>query len=285
MRRLGPVFAVFPAVILFLTIFAAEAPAAGLTYGSRGFSVRRLQQDLAYLGYLSGLPTGYYGAKTKSAVKSFQRDNGLEIDGIAGPRTLEFVARRVRERSASLSSRRNDAMGLVPWSEVNLIFPRGATAKVWDTETKKCFTVWRLQGAFHADVEPLTKEDTAIMLDILGGRWNSARRAVLVEIGGRLIAGSIYPYPHGNEAIHNNNFNGQFCLHFLGSRVHKSGRVDPTHQAAVMRAAEAYRTWNIVQAEAAAPADAENAIPAENNPAVGDAGMEVSTSGTQPEVS
>jgi len=96
-------------------------------------------------------------------------------------------------------------------------------------------------------VEPLTKTDTDILLEISGGHWTKARRAVLVEIKGRLVAASIYPYPHGNEAIHDNGFNGQFCLHFLGSRVHNSGRVDPTHQAMIMRAAQACFEWQPAQ--------------------------------------
>lgn len=230
--------------VCLLALTTGIVQGGGLHPGSTGQTVRRLQQDLAFLGYLSCLPTGYYGTQTAAAVRSFQRDNGLTVDGLAGPRTLEAIARRVREKSARLSSRRDDAVGVVPWEEVNRLFPRGATARVWDVQSGKGFTVWRFQGTYHADVEPLTRADTAVLLAVCGGRWTTARRPVLVEIGGRLIAASMYPYPHGREGIHNNGFNGQFCLHFLGSRIHKSGRVDPTHQANILRAAQAYGDWN-----------------------------------------
>ncbi len=222
--------------------------------GMSGTSVRLLQRDLAYLGYLDCLPTGYYGSQTRRAVKTFQQANGLKPDGIAGPRTQAVLAQRVRAKNEALSSRRNDGIGLLPWAEVDRLFPRGTTARVWDIATRKSLVVWRFQGSYHADVEPLTREDTAILLEICGGRWSKARRAALVEIQGRLVAASIYPFPHGREGIHDNGFKGQFCLHFLGSRVHNSGRVDPTHQEMVMRAAQAYPQWQAsLLASAAAP--------------------------------
>jgi len=233
----------------------------GLGPGASGASVRRLQQDLAFLGYLPCLPTGYYGAQTKAAVKAFQLANSLTPDGIAGPKTLSILAQRVREKGSSLSSRRNDAAGLLPWEEVDRIFPRGSTARVWDVESHRSFWVWRLQGSYHADVEPLTRADSTVLLEISGGHWSKARRAALVEIQGRLVAASMYPFPHGHEAIHDNGFNGQFCLHFLGSRVHMSGRVDPTHQQMILRAAQAFPDW---QAPATAPAPAS--APAETLP-------------------
>ena len=232
-------------IVVFSLFLIATLPvlAGTLAPGMSGMSVRLLQRDLAFLGYLDCLPTGYYGAQTRRAVKAFQQAGGLTPDGIVGPKTRAVLAQRVRAKNQTLSSRRNDGIGLLPWEEVDRLFPRGATTRVWDVETHKSFIVWRLQGTYHADVEPLTKADTAVLLEISGGRWSKARRAALVEIQGRLVAASMYPYPHGNEGIHSNGFNGQFCLHFLGSRIHNSGRVDPTHQAAIMRAAQANLDW------------------------------------------
>lgn len=53
--------------------------------------IRNFQRDLQSLGYDlgNGGVDGYYGADTKEAVKDFQRDNGLSVDGIAGPATKE----------------------------------------------------------------------------------------------------------------------------------------------------------------------------------------------------
>ena len=57
-------------------------------YGSSGSEVRQIQTKLKNWGYYKGSIDGVYGSKTYSAVKSFQRKNGLTADGIAGKATL-----------------------------------------------------------------------------------------------------------------------------------------------------------------------------------------------------
>lgn len=57
-------------------------------YGSRGDEVRQIQEKLKRWGYYTGSVDGIYGSGTLSAVKAFQRKNGLVVDGIAGPKTL-----------------------------------------------------------------------------------------------------------------------------------------------------------------------------------------------------
>jgi hypothetical protein len=54
--------------------------------GSSGDAVSRLQQRLTDLGYACPV-TGFFDGDTDSAVKSFQRDNGLGPDGVVGPKT------------------------------------------------------------------------------------------------------------------------------------------------------------------------------------------------------
>ena len=49
--------------------------------------VRRLQRELAKLGFFRHVVTGYYGPVTTKAVKRFQRSVGLTPDGIWGPRS------------------------------------------------------------------------------------------------------------------------------------------------------------------------------------------------------
>ena len=68
----------------------AQAPYAyeTLRKGSTGETVISLQQVLKSLGYLSE-KTGTYDDATVTAVKNFQRYNGLSVDGVAGPSTQE----------------------------------------------------------------------------------------------------------------------------------------------------------------------------------------------------
>ncbi len=59
---------------------------SNLTVGSRGAEVVQLQGILSEAGYLSvGLPTGYFGSKTKAAVASFQKAVGVPSTGYFGP--------------------------------------------------------------------------------------------------------------------------------------------------------------------------------------------------------
>lgn len=48
---------------------------------------RTVQTKLKRWGYYTGAVDGIYGAKTKAAVKAFQRKNGLVADGIVGKKT------------------------------------------------------------------------------------------------------------------------------------------------------------------------------------------------------
>ena len=71
-----------------------QETAAATTYktlrrGDRGRDVVSMQEALIKLGYLKGASDGNFGTGTKTAVENFQKDNGLDVDGIAGAKTLE----------------------------------------------------------------------------------------------------------------------------------------------------------------------------------------------------
>lgn len=81
-------------------------------YGSRGSEVRTIQEKLKRWGYYSGSVDGIYGSQTVSAVKKFQKKNGLSVDGIAGTQTLKAMG--ITSNSSSSSSSNNS-------SNVNLL--------------------------------------------------------------------------------------------------------------------------------------------------------------------
>lgn len=56
--------------------------------GSSGAEVREIQTRLKKWKYYDGKIDGIYGEKTKSAVKKFQKNNNLTVDGICGKKTL-----------------------------------------------------------------------------------------------------------------------------------------------------------------------------------------------------
>lgn len=57
-----------------------------------GPDVLAVQQQLAALGYAAGACDGIYGPTTAAAVRAFQRDHELAVDGIVGPLTREAIA-------------------------------------------------------------------------------------------------------------------------------------------------------------------------------------------------
>ena len=56
-----------------------------------GDDVLTLQERLLELGYDAGRPNGVFGAQTEAALRNFQRDYGLSVDGICGPETLRAL--------------------------------------------------------------------------------------------------------------------------------------------------------------------------------------------------
>ncbi len=77
--------AIVTVLILCINAFAVSKN------GSRGEEVRKIQTKLKNWGYYSGTVDGIYGWQTESAVKSFQKKNGLTADGIAGEKTLNAM--------------------------------------------------------------------------------------------------------------------------------------------------------------------------------------------------
>ena len=56
-----------------------------------GDDVLALQQRLLELGYDAGRPNGVFGAQTEAALRNFQRDYGLTVDGMCGAETVRAL--------------------------------------------------------------------------------------------------------------------------------------------------------------------------------------------------
>ena len=70
---------------------AEPTPEPPLSSGSRGEKVEDLQKRLQALGYYDGEIDGQFGPGTKAAVVDFQKNNGLDTDGLAGTETLNLL--------------------------------------------------------------------------------------------------------------------------------------------------------------------------------------------------
>lgn len=82
--------ALFLVIAMMVSAIVTDNTASALTLkvGSRGDTVKKLQQELKNQGFLKGSVDGIYGANTKAAVQKMQKAYGLSVDGIAGPKTL-----------------------------------------------------------------------------------------------------------------------------------------------------------------------------------------------------
>ena len=208
-----------------------------LRKGATGSAVKNLQTKLKKLGFYNASIDGDYGDTTVAAVKAFQKKYGLTADGVAGSATLKKIESAV----ASASSGKITTEQLDWFNGGKNVIPNGAVFQIKDVSTGLIFSARRQSGGNHMDAEPLTAEDTAILKKINGGTFSWRRRAVLVKYNGHVYAASIYSEPHGTNTILDNNFDGQFCLHFYGSKTHGTDRVDADHQKCVEQAMKA--TW------------------------------------------
>lgn len=77
---------------------------ATLKRGSTGPAVQRVQIMLNRQGYGSLNHDGKYGPATESAVKAFQRKNGLDDDGICGPLTQAKMEPYIMQTIGSLTT-------------------------------------------------------------------------------------------------------------------------------------------------------------------------------------
>ena len=230
-----------------------EASYSTLKVGSKGTAVKALVTALKEQGYYTGSITDSYNNSVRDAVKAYQKAHPpLAIDGIAGSQTQHSLYGTVPIGTYDEDIPYTlNPVEKIDWftGGIQSIFARGTIATVVDVKTGIAFHVKRWAGGNHADVEPLTAADTRRMCKIYGvstaqeivdkDLWQ--RRPLWVIVGGRTFCASMYGIPHNypdGDTIANNDFKGQFCIHFTNSRTHGSNILDTNHQTAIQYAYE-----------------------------------------------
>ncbi len=110
---------------------AEDTPAPGavngadmvtIRLGMRGQQVYHLQERLVQLGYYSIDPDSFYDGNDVSAVREFQKINGLIVDGIAGPATqlALYSGTAVAASGATLAPARTPAPTAAPAAQTSL---------------------------------------------------------------------------------------------------------------------------------------------------------------------
>lgn len=133
--------------ILVLFCFSSIAYAAAYQEGDQGDDVAMIQQRLNALGYNVGAVDGDFGAATRNAVQEFQRDKGLETDGIIGARTYRLLmGRDIPVSRAGISSARRIIQTAMQYTGVPYVFG-GTTPSGFDCSGYTSY-VFRQSGIY-----------------------------------------------------------------------------------------------------------------------------------------
>ena len=84
-------FTIFYSFSLTLMDGYLNSPSYASVYALTTSQNKEVQQKLKNLGYYKGAIDGIIGNQSKTAIKNFQRDYGLTVDGIVGPQTLKAL--------------------------------------------------------------------------------------------------------------------------------------------------------------------------------------------------
>lgn len=132
--------------------------------GSSGDGVKELQQALISKNYLAaGDDDGIYGKNTAAAVKQYQKDKGLSVDGIAGTKTLTALAGGSTAATGGTTgnSATQNANGFAPSETVNQAYALlqqqqankpGAYSPVWQEKADAYLEQYQSRDPFTYDV-------------------------------------------------------------------------------------------------------------------------------------
>lgn len=201
--------------------------------GDKGIHVWHLQSQLHALGYLDAQADGVFGMQTELALYTYQLEKGLLPSGEADEETISLLF-------IPPAPQKGETLRPYWYGGGSEAVPVGARFEIKDVRTGLIFECVRIMGISHLDAEPVSSEDTAIMLQAYGGQWSWSRRPILLRYSGNVYAASMNGMPHSWDVIARNNMKGHFCVHFFGSRVDGSQRVDPDHLACAVEAALAH---------------------------------------------
>ena len=216
-----------------------------LKVGATGDAVLRLQQALSNLRYTVTI-NGTYDETTRAAVLAFQKRNGLAPDGIAGVNTQTklYTGDCVTGDTALPDENKNGGTGnsgasfgngpaksqikLQMWyTEIKPTIKSGQTVLVYEPSSGSSFRLRFYSLGRHADSEPLTAQDTAIMKAAWGGKFSWDEKPVYVLLpSGTWVLASMHCMPHLSGSIKDNDFDGHLCVHFPRT-MEETAKLDP----------------------------------------------------------
>ena len=148
---------------------------------------------------------------------------------------------------------------IIDWSVADKLIPNFTKFIVQDIQTAKTWNMMRTSGKYHADVEPVTKEDYNIMKEVFPKEKDFVTvtfRPVIITIYGNQYGCALMGFPHAGsltsefgeripkrsggfgaginwDYLRDNGVTGHFCLHFRNSIKHTDKMPDKGAQQAI----------------------------------------------------
>lgn len=154
---------ILPAAACVLCLCQGALAYSTLEKGSSGAEVAGMQQALNTLGYALGAD-GVYGTQTVNAVKAFQADHSLKVDGKAGNQTLTLLYALAAQGTAPAAS--GGSAAATPVSPVST----QTTATVYCSDGGKL----NLRAGAGTGYRSITRIPNGTALTVLeqGGKWS-----------------------------------------------------------------------------------------------------------------
>ena len=233
----------------------ATITTAVLRLGDKNSSVKIMQQTLINLGYLKGTADGVFGNLTYKAVKEFQKANALSADGVAGKATIAALNKANANSPDSAPNVGVDTPNASVGSSSVAVMARRVQYDYWyatvraearkypyctlyDPESGISWQVHMFSFGKHAEIEPLTKNDTEKMNQVCGKEKWTPKPVWVIFADGTIRIATTHSVPHGVQHRTDNNFPGHACLHFprTMAQVTAIGPYATKHQNAVDKA-------------------------------------------------
>lgn len=255
-----------PSATTTAPITVVKINATLLRRGDTGAAVKTLQQRLVQLGYLTAAD-GIYGPKTVNAVAAFQKQNGLTADGVAGTMTLNRLSSSsavpasgiaglpgttantgtTTGSSAAFTAPAASRVRYANWENVIRPIARSMPdVVIYDPETGLHFNLHMFSFGKHADSEPPTAADTAVLNRIVGVNNWTPKYVWVIFPDGQVFIASIHSHGHEVDHTPNNNLEGHICLHF----PRKMSEAEATGPYAVSHQNEINWGWELTKAMA-----------------------------------
>lgn len=161
-----------------------------LKVGSTGTAVKTLQNNLNTLGYNCGIADGIFGTNTKNAVKAFQKNQNIEVDGIVGSVTAARISAALANENDSLLKYGSlgDAVRNIQSSLNAIGYSAGSADGIYGRNTESA--VKNFQKTYGLEVDGIVGKETLAKLESV--KKTTTVKAATTTVNVRTGAGTQY---------------------------------------------------------------------------------------------